>query len=185
MRATRRRESLPSLAAALASTSRAEEPWPTTISSASSPSSNTDITPLFPEKALTRPAKPGVALAGAHHSPVPEQSLDGSSLAEKRATAYDTNGNIGNAPMNSKRVPSAPPPLPLPRDNFCTLGAWLFLFGFLFPPLWWIGAFYPRKSTARSESRWKRHNQLMSVLGLLLILGIIALLIWYAVQRKR
>lgn len=46
-------------------------------------------------------------------------------------------------------APSRLPSLPTCFDplRLIPLGAWLFGFGFLFPPLWWIGAFVPRRRT--------------------------------------
>ncbi|KAI9225848.1 MAG: hypothetical protein DHS80DRAFT_25781 [Piptocephalis tieghemiana] len=79
-------------------------------------------------------------------------------------------------------------------------GAWLFLLGFLIFPMWWIGALLPIRSSAsmtpsekarmrrryggeaaarRVARRWRTYNRYMSVFSLLLVIGAVALIIWW------
>ncbi|CAG8635431.1 6052_t:CDS:1, partial [Acaulospora colombiana] len=73
-----------------------------------------------------------------------------------------------------------------PPEQFvvCPYGSVLFMLGFLLPPLWWFGSFFPRHSSGMTDRRWKRYNRLMSVLSLLLIAGILELTIWYLNYNK-
>lgn len=61
----------------------------------------------------------------------------------------------------------------------CPRGSILFMFGFLFPPLWWIGSFFPRYVRTNVDYRWKKYNQLMSFVSLFLVAGILSIVIWY------
>ncbi|CAG8538846.1 15448_t:CDS:1 [Funneliformis caledonium] len=63
--------------------------------------------------------------------------------------------------------------------NICPFGSVLFTMGFIFPPLWWFGSFYPRHLKSTSDFRWKRYNRLMSIFSFFLIAGILAITIWY------
>ncbi|RKP14798.1 hypothetical protein BJ684DRAFT_14899 [Piptocephalis cylindrospora] len=79
-------------------------------------------------------------------------------------------------------------------------GALLFLTGFILFPLWWVGALLPIRpvtSTSPSEKsrirqryggeaaarrvarRWRTYNRYMSVFSLLLVIGAVALIIWW------
>lgn len=74
--------------------------------------------------------------------------------------------------------------------HFFSAGAFLFMFGFLFPPLWWVGSFYPTRvydeSKARNDNdvkmlqRWRTLNRFFSLgFSTLLIVVIIMLAIIY------
>ncbi|CAI2171229.1 10740_t:CDS:2 [Funneliformis geosporum] len=67
------------------------------------------------------------------------------------------------------------------REPFiiCPFGSVLFTMGFLFPPLWWFGSFYPRHSKSTTDFRWKKYNRLMSIFSFFLIAGILVITIWY------
>ncbi|KAI7903208.1 uncharacterized protein BX663DRAFT_507845 [Cokeromyces recurvatus] len=76
-------------------------------------------------------------------------------------------------------------------NHFFSLGAFLFLFGFIFPPLWWIGSFFPvqmndelyRKydSDYKMIKRWRTLNRFFSLgFSTLLIIAIIILVIIYS-----
>jgi hypothetical protein len=69
-------------------------------------------------------------------------------------------------------------------------GAFFFMFGFLFPPLWWVGSFYPThvydESKVRYDSdikmlkRWRTLNRFFSLgFSTLLIIALIILAILY------
>ncbi|CAG8482691.1 6341_t:CDS:2 [Diversispora eburnea] len=51
--------------------------------------------------------------------------------------------------------------------------------GFLFPPFWWFGSFYPRDPKYETDFKWKRYNRLMSIFSLFFITLIIGIIIWY------
>ncbi|CAG8478076.1 9534_t:CDS:2 [Paraglomus occultum] len=76
---------------------------------------------------------------------------------------------------------------PYVRDPIvvCPTGSILFLFGFLFPPLWWIGSFYPRRPRTSAHERWKMYNRLMSVVSSFIIAGILGIAIWYLVHKSK
>lgn len=71
--------------------------------------------------------------------------------------------------------------------HFFSFGAFLFLFGFICPPLWWIGSFYPfRLNTNRFDGdvkmkhRWRLLNRFFSLgFSTLVIIAIIVLAIIY------
>ncbi|KAJ3188201.1 hypothetical protein HDU85_005351 [Gaertneriomyces sp. JEL0708] len=53
----------------------------------------------------------------------------------------------------------------------------LFVYGFLLPPLWWIGA-------CRSEpTKWRRWCRIMSVVGTLVYVVIVVVLVWLFILR--
>ncbi|KAI7870141.1 hypothetical protein BDF14DRAFT_1775039 [Spinellus fusiger] len=62
-------------------------------------------------------------------------------------------------------------------DGFYSLGAVLFLLGFVFPPLWWVGSFWPRRTRelgGKMAERWQHMNRCMSVgFSILLVIAII------------
>lgn len=72
--------------------------------------------------------------------------------------------------------------------HFFSLGAFLFLFGFICPPLWWIGSFYPfRLNTNRFDGdikmkrRWRLLNRFFSLgFSTLVVIAIIILAIIYS-----
>ncbi|CEI98496.1 hypothetical protein RMCBS344292_12603 [Rhizopus microsporus] len=52
------------------------------------------------------------------------------------------------------------------EDGFYSVGGLLFLFGFLFPPFWWLGSFWPRQvreKGGKMAERWQRLNRIMSI----------------------
>ncbi|KAF7721000.1 hypothetical protein EC973_005637 [Apophysomyces ossiformis] len=63
------------------------------------------------------------------------------------------------------------------EDGFYSVGALLFLFGFICPPLWWLGSFWPRKAReqgGKMAERWQKLNRYMSVgFSIILIIAII------------
>ncbi|CAG8557628.1 11817_t:CDS:2 [Ambispora gerdemannii] len=61
----------------------------------------------------------------------------------------------------------------------CPVGSIFFLFGFLLPPLWWIGSIFPRHVQYKVERRWRRYNRIMSFISLFLIILIFGMAIWY------
>lgn len=63
------------------------------------------------------------------------------------------------------------------EDGIFSIGALLFLFGFICPPLWWIGSFlprHPRERGGKMAERWQKLNRAMSIgFSIILILAII------------
>lgn len=51
------------------------------------------------------------------------------------------------------------------HDGFFSIGAILFLFGFIFPPLWWLGSFWPKQSHrgGKMARRWQQLNRYFSI----------------------
>lgn len=76
---------------------------------------------------------------------------------------------------------------PYVRDPvvLCPIGSILFLFGFLFPPLWWIGSFYPRRPRTSAHERWQMYNRLMSVISSFIIAGVLGIAIWYLTHKPK
>lgn len=65
-------------------------------------------------------------------------------------------------------------------------GSLMFLFGFICPPVWWIGAFYPftclKSSQTRIpkiERRWRSANRVMALFSILLIAVLLGMMGWY------
>ncbi|KAJ2233436.1 hypothetical protein IWW45_004177 [Coemansia sp. RSA 485] len=67
-------------------------------------------------------------------------------------------------------------------DGRLPMGCWLFLLGFLFLPLWWVGAVFPRKLHSDVVRTWRKYNALMSLLSLPLLGLFLALGGWQAVH---
>lgn len=69
------------------------------------------------------------------------------------------------------------------RDGFYSIGALLFLFGFLCPPLWWLGALWPRHARERGgkmAERWQHLNFLLSIVfSVLLVIALIVAAVIY------
>ncbi|KAJ1918941.1 hypothetical protein H4219_002297 [Mycoemilia scoparia] len=63
------------------------------------------------------------------------------------------------------------------------VGAVLFVFGFLFMPLWWIGTVFPRNSRRDVDLVWRKYNSLMAFASILLLGLIIALAAWHAAHN--
>lgn len=72
--------------------------------------------------------------------------------------------------------------------EFFSKGAYFFLFGFIFPPCWWIGSFYPKGSknmyidgNMKMALRWRLLNRFFSLgFSCLLVIAIIVLAILYS-----
>lgn len=72
--------------------------------------------------------------------------------------------------------------------DFFSKGAFFFLLGFIFPPFWWVGSFYPRSSknmyidgNMKMALRWRLLNRFFSLgFSCLLVVAIIILAIFYA-----
>ncbi|KAI7882134.1 uncharacterized protein EV154DRAFT_523181 [Mucor mucedo] len=75
--------------------------------------------------------------------------------------------------------------------EFFSPGAYLFLFGFIFPPCWWVGSFYPTRAkkevmysmdeNVKMAIRWRLLNRFFSLgFSTLLITAIIVLAIIYS-----
>jgi hypothetical protein len=71
-------------------------------------------------------------------------------------------------------------------EPFFSVGAFLFLFGFVLPPLWWVGSFVPkskRDCTSKMVERWRLLNRYFSLgFSSLLIIAIIILAVIYSVM---
>lgn len=105
-------------------------------------------------------------------------------LEAKGITAKGTKGYQFN-PTDIDTTPAPWWVAPNDQDGFWSIGAVIFLFGFLCPPLWWIGAFWPRRSRERGgkmAERWQYLNRIMSIgFSVILILAIvIAVAVWKA-----
>jgi len=74
-------------------------------------------------------------------------------------------------------------PVPWEPDPLIPVGSVLFLFGFIFPPLWWIGSFFPRPSKSKLDYRWIKINRYVSVVSVLLVLGIVGVVVWYVLTH--
>lgn len=70
------------------------------------------------------------------------------------------------------------------QDGFYSICGLLFLFGFLFPPLWWIGSIWPRhvrEKGGKMADRWQKLNRIMSIgFSSILIILIIVFVVLYA-----
>ncbi|ORY95314.1 hypothetical protein BCR43DRAFT_492787 [Syncephalastrum racemosum] len=70
------------------------------------------------------------------------------------------------------------------EDGLYSMGAVLFLFGFVFPPLWWIGAVWPRRPGERGgkmAERWQSLCRVMSIgFSILLIAAVIVTAVLWA-----
>ncbi|ORZ23995.1 hypothetical protein BCR42DRAFT_402017 [Absidia repens] len=63
-------------------------------------------------------------------------------------------------------------------DGIASIGAVLFLFGFIFPPLWWVGAFWPKRPErgGKMATRWQQLNRYFSI-GFSVILVIVIIVV--------
>lgn len=68
-------------------------------------------------------------------------------------------------------------------DSKIPVGALLFMFGFLFMPLWWIGTIFPRGSKRDVDNVWRKYNSLLAFASILLLGLIIALAAWHAAHN--
>ncbi|GAN08175.1 hypothetical protein MAM1_0192c07682 [Mucor ambiguus] len=70
------------------------------------------------------------------------------------------------------------------QDGFYSICGFLFVFGFLFPPLWWIGSVWPRhvrEKGGKMADRWQKLNRIMSIgFSSILIILIIVFVALYA-----
>jgi hypothetical protein len=73
------------------------------------------------------------------------------------------------------------------EDGFYSVPGLLFLFGFLIPPLWWVGSFWPRhvrEHGGKMAERWQKLNRIMSIgFSTILVIAIIVVAILYATKR--
>lgn len=80
-----------------------------------------------------------------------------------------------------------PRPSPLefqePPEPLMSIGSLLFLFGFVLPLLWWLGAWWPRIVRTREDAKWRYMNRLMSLVSIILIALIVGVVVWYFKQR--
>ncbi|KAK9767117.1 hypothetical protein K7432_003342 [Basidiobolus ranarum] len=73
------------------------------------------------------------------------------------------------------------------QDNACfgnyriPRGSLFFLFGFLFIPIWWYGAIFPRQPNHKVDLRWRSYNRMMSVVSIIIIAVGLGMLIWFLV----
>lgn len=70
------------------------------------------------------------------------------------------------------------------HDGFYSLVGLFFLFGFLFPPFWWIGSVWPRhvrEKGGKMAERWQKLNRIMSIgFSTVLIILIIVFAVLYS-----
>ena len=97
---------------------------------------------------------------------------------------------------------SGPPPLPMhmpqdeenvwwtmkhDQDGLYSIGALLFLFGFLCPLLWWLGSFWPTHLAERAGKmavRWQKLNRMMSIgFSSILLILMIVFVVLYATHQ--
>lgn len=69
------------------------------------------------------------------------------------------------------------------QDGFYSICGLFFLFGFLFPPFWWIGSVWPKHVAERGGKmavRWQKLNRIMSIgfSSILLILIIVFVVLY-------
>jgi hypothetical protein len=74
------------------------------------------------------------------------------------------------------------------QDGFYSICGLLFLFGFIFPPFWWIGSIWPKhvkEKGGKMAERWQKLNRIMSLgFSSILILLVIVFVILYATGYK-
>ncbi|KAJ3087155.1 hypothetical protein HK102_011707 [Quaeritorhiza haematococci] len=97
----------------------------------------------------------------------------------------------GAAQYPPAQYPGAPPPgamyvqapvvLVNKEENEFPIGLFLFLGGFCFTPLWWVGCCYPQPKNAR-DSMWRKVNIGMTVLS---FLALVLIIVWYIVIFNR
>ncbi|KAI8581135.1 hypothetical protein K450DRAFT_233257 [Umbelopsis ramanniana AG] len=78
-----------------------------------------------------------------------------------------------------------------PKAARIPYGSVLFLIGFVCPPSWWIGTFYPftcfqteQKNIPKIERRWRSANRVMTALSILLIAVLLGIMGWYISTYK-
>ncbi|KAI9473430.1 MAG: hypothetical protein EXX96DRAFT_305574 [Benjaminiella poitrasii] len=73
------------------------------------------------------------------------------------------------------------------QDGFYSVCALFFLFGFIFPPFWWIGSFWPKRvkeKGGKMADRWQKLNRMMSIgFSIILIVFIIIFVIIYSIHN--
>lgn len=90
-----------------------------------------------------------------------------------------------------KSIISGKTSLTTTSSEFFSPGAFLFLLGFIFPPCWWVGSFYPTRAkkekmyymdeNTKMAIRWRLLNRFFSLgFSSLLIIAIIVLVIIYS-----
>lgn len=70
------------------------------------------------------------------------------------------------------------------EDGLYSIGAVLFLFGFVFPPLWWVGAVWPRRAGecgGKMAERWQSLCRVLSIgFSVLLVAAVIVTAVLWA-----
>ncbi|KAI8636208.1 hypothetical protein BD408DRAFT_99653 [Parasitella parasitica] len=70
------------------------------------------------------------------------------------------------------------------QDGFYSICGLLFLFGFIFPPFWWIGSFWPkhvREKGGKMAERWQKLNRVMSIgFSSIIVILILVFVVLYA-----
>ncbi|CEP11342.1 hypothetical protein [Parasitella parasitica] len=135
-------------------------------------------------------------------------------LLKNRLSEATTLRDSSSIPINDKDIEKSIPPqqqqqpgeavvLPLPhlqtdqqsennvwwvtkndQDGFYSICGLLFLFGFIFPPFWWIGSIWPkhvRENGGKMADRWQKLNRIMSIgFSSILIILIVVFVVLYA-----
>ncbi|KAI8336830.1 hypothetical protein BC941DRAFT_428221 [Chlamydoabsidia padenii] len=71
-------------------------------------------------------------------------------------------------------------------DGMYSIGAVFFVFGFLFPPLWWLGACWPRRPEqgGKMAKRWQQLNRYLSIgFSIILVIVIIVVAVLYGTSH--
>ncbi|KAG2179721.1 hypothetical protein INT44_006569 [Umbelopsis vinacea] len=78
-----------------------------------------------------------------------------------------------------------------PKAACIPYGSVLFLVGFVCPPSWWVGSFYPytclqseKRIIPKLERRWRSANRVMTALSILLIAVLLGIMGWYISTYK-
>ncbi|KAG2220896.1 hypothetical protein INT45_013025 [Circinella minor] len=89
--------------------------------------------------------------------------------------------------QQQEEVPSITDPwwvLHFDEDGFYSIGMVFFLFGFICPPLWWIGSCWPRhprEQGGKMAERWQKLNIIMSLgFSVILIIAFIYIAVLYS-----
>lgn len=116
---------------------------------------------------------------GGHH-----QTSAGPGLKESSSKEYLNNSNKNrhsNTWYENDSIFTTTSDLIETNSPFFSMGAFLFLFGFICPPSWWVGSFYPTVPKDRMDSRWKLLNRFFSLgFSTLLVIALIVLAILYS-----
>ncbi|KAJ2964040.1 hypothetical protein NQZ79_g907 [Umbelopsis isabellina] len=70
------------------------------------------------------------------------------------------------------------------QDSMCTFGLWLFIFGFICPPCWWVGCFLPCDARTEMERKWQKLNRLMTFgFSLIVLTAIVTVVIVWRLEQ--